>query len=74
MSDKAWDVFISHAGEDKETVALPLANALTRAGVRVWVDKHQLTIGDSLTEKIDEGLTQSYFGIVILRPSFFAKN
>ncbi len=68
-----WDVFISHAREDKAGVATPLANALRRFGIKVWIDEQQLTIGDSLRRKIDEGLARSRFGIVILSPSFFAK-
>lgn len=70
---KKWDVFISHASEDKETAAIPLANALMRAGLRVWLDKQEMRIGDSLREKIDEGLSQSRFGIVILSPTFLEK-
>jgi hypothetical protein len=70
---KRWDAFISHASEDKETVAIPLAAALRRAGVRVWLDRFELRVGDSLREKIDEGLAESRFGIVILSPSFLAK-
>jgi hypothetical protein len=68
-----WDVFISHASEDKEAVAIPLAKALQGAGLKVWLDKFELHIGDSLREKIDEGLAQSRFGILILSPSFLAK-
>jgi hypothetical protein len=30
-----WDVFISHASEDHETVARPLAERLRAAGLRV---------------------------------------
>jgi hypothetical protein len=70
---RAWDVFISHAGEDKDTVAIPLANVLRQAGLRVWLDRQELHIGDSLHQKIDEGLANSRFGIVILSPSFLAK-
>src|SRR5215813_3916783 len=73
METKEWDIFISHASEDKATVARPLAAALERAGARVWLDEHELTVGDSLTEKIDEGLAHSQFGVVILSPAFFAK-
>jgi TIR domain len=69
-----WHVFISHASEDKEAVAIPLAEALRRAGLRVWIDRQELRLGDSLREKIDEGLANSYFGVVILSPSFLAKN
>jgi TIR domain len=70
---RAWDVFISHAGDDKDAVAIPLAKVLRRAGLRVWLDRQELRIGDSLHEKIDEGLANSRFGIVILSPSFLAK-
>ncbi|MCH5374206.1 MAG: toll/interleukin-1 receptor domain-containing protein [Planctomycetes bacterium] len=68
-----WDAFISHASEDKAEVALPLAAALTRAGLRVWLDKQQLEIGDSLRQKIDAGLAQSRFGVVVLSEQFFQK-
>jgi hypothetical protein len=68
-----WDVFISHAHEDKADVARPLARLLQEQGFRVWIDETELTIGDSLRQKIDEGLAQSRFGVVILSESFFAK-
>lgn len=70
---ETWDVFISHASEDKEAVAEPLAEALRAHGLRVWLDKTELKIGDSLRRKIDYGLAQSTFGVVILSKSFFAK-
>jgi hypothetical protein len=69
---KEWDVFISHASEDKED-ARPLAVALRRAGVRVWLDEQELILGDRLPRKIDEGLARSKWGIVILNPHFFQK-
>lgn len=68
-----WDVFISHAHEDKADIASPLAKRLRENGLRVWIDETELTVGDSLRQKIDEGLSQSRFGIVILSESFFAK-
>ena len=71
---KQWDVFLSHASEDKQTVALPLTEALRRAGVRVWLDKFQIEIGDSLRQKIDEGLANSRFGVVILSEAFLTKH
>lgn len=52
----------------------PLSEALTRAGVKVWLDEHELELGDILSEKIDQGLSESCFGIVILSPAFFAKH
>jgi len=68
-----WDVFISHASEDKASVAEPLAIALRERGLKVWLDKTELRIGDSLRRKIDYGLAHSTFGIVVLSSSFFAK-
>ncbi|NMF90991.1 toll/interleukin-1 receptor domain-containing protein [Aromatoleum petrolei] len=69
-----WDVFISHAHEDKASIAEPLSVALVQQGVRVWYDNFELTLGDSLRKSIDRGLANSRFGIVILSHSFFSKH
>lgn len=68
-----WDVFISHASEDKADVARPLAEMLKAKGLNVWYDEYSLQIGDSLRLSIDKGLRQSRYGIVILSPHFFEK-
>ncbi len=67
------DCFISHASEDKDAVARPLAEALVSAGYSVWFDEYELVLGDSLRAKIDEGLAASRFGVVVLSPQFFEK-
>jgi hypothetical protein len=67
------DVFICHASEDKADVARPLAEALRNEGINVWLDEFQMRVGDSLRRKIDEGLRNSAYGVVILSPSFFLK-
>jgi len=68
-----YDVFISHASEDKSEFVRPLAHALREHHVSVWYDEFSLGVGDSLRESIDKGLAQSRFGIVVLSPHFFAK-
>lgn len=73
LGGKTWDVFISHASEDKADVAIPLRAALVERGISVWLDKTELAIGDSLRRKIDQGIRSSRFGIVILSERFFAK-
>ena len=70
---KKWDFFISHASEDKAKIVEPLAHELTNKGAKVWYDSWSLKIGDNLSAKIDDGLVNSEFGIVVLSPSFFAK-
>lgn len=73
LGGQTWDVFISHASEDKDAVARPLRDALTRMGITVWLDESQMRIGHSLRRKIDEGIRSSRFGVVILSKAFFGK-
>ncbi len=68
-----YDVFISHASEDKADVARPLAVLLVKAGLKVWLDEVELVLGDSLRRKIDLGLASSRFGVVVLSKQFFSK-
>jgi hypothetical protein len=72
-SEATYDVFISHASEDKSELVRPLAEALRNEGLSVWYDEFELRIGDSLRRKIDAGLARSRFGVVVLSPSFFEK-
>ena len=69
-----YDLFLSHAREDKETIARPLYTALVREGVSVWFDEAVLRMGDSLRRKIDEGLARCRYGVVILSPRFLSKD
>ena len=72
-ASREYDVFISHATEDKDSIVRPLAHALRDGGLRVWYDEFELRIGDSLRRTIDTGLAKSRFGIVVLSRSFFRK-
>lgn len=68
-----YDVFISHASEDKDAIVRSLATALVGHGLKVWYDEFTLKIGDSLRQKIDRGLATSRIGLVVLSPGFIAK-
>ena len=70
---KNYNVFISHAAEDKDEVAHPLAVALEQRGLSVWYDEFALRSGDSLRRKIDDGIAHSRFGVVVLSKHFFDK-
>ncbi|MFA5299727.1 MAG: toll/interleukin-1 receptor domain-containing protein, partial [Lutibacter sp.] len=71
--EKKYDVFISHASEDKDEVVRPLVYALQSEGLTVWYDEFEMKIGDSLRRKIDKGLVNSKFGIVVLSKDFIKK-
>lgn len=69
-----YDVFISHACEDKDEFVRPLAEALQAAGYKVWYDSFTLKVGDSLRRSIDSGLKNSRYGVVVFSRAFFSKN
>lgn len=68
-----YDVFISHAHEDKESFVNPFVDALKKRDVKVWYDNDEIKWGDSLRAKIDSGLKHSHFGIVVISRSFIKK-
>lgn len=72
--NKRYDVFISHASEDKDNFVRPLALKLKRYGVKVWYDEFSLQLGSSLSRSIDTGLLNSRYGIIILSKFFFNKD
>ncbi len=69
-----YDVFISHAYEDKKDFVKPLADKLIEYGIEVWYDEYSLSVGDSLRCSIDKGLKESTYGIIVLSENFFNKN
>ena len=68
------DTFICHASEDKEFMAKPLHQALSEAGVYAWLDESEIRLGQSIRQKIDEGLANCRSATVILSRPFFMKN
>lgn len=74
QDERDFDVFISHATEDKQAIVRPLAYELQERGLDVWYDEFELRVGDSLRRKVDLGISRSRFGIVVLSHSFFAKS
>jgi hypothetical protein len=70
---KQWDVFISHAFEDKESVARPLKEYLEQKGITVWLDTSEMRIGDSIRKRIEDGLIRSRYVVAVLSRNFFNK-
>jgi len=61
-------LFISHSSKDKFFVR-NLADRLVAEGVKVWIDEAEIKIGDSLIQKITEGVKDSDYLIVVLSQS-----
>lgn len=72
-SNEKYDVFISHASEDKESFADELNKELIERSIKVWYDNLSIAWGDSLRAKIDNGLKNSKYGIVILSNDYIKK-
>ena len=68
------DTFICHASEDKEVIARPIHKALTELGLYAWLDESEIRLGQSIRQKIDEGLANCRSATVILSRPFFSKN
>jgi len=69
----SFDVFVSHASEDKDEFVRDFVKCLQENGLNVWYDEFTLRVGDSLRRSIDNGLRNSRYGIVVLSEAFFSK-
>lgn len=69
---KEFDVFLSHASEDKEHVR-KLNDALVNKGVKVFFDESSIKWGDSIVEKVNHGLLKSRFFMPYLTETFSKK-
>lgn len=70
QDDVQYDVFVSHAWEDKESFVEEFVQELQKLNLRVWYDKKQIKWGDSMRAKINEGLRKSKFGVAVLSPDY----
>jgi hypothetical protein len=57
--------FISHSTKDKPFVR-KLASDLVASGVKVWLDEQNILVGDSIPEKIAQGLAESDFFLIVV--------
>lgn len=58
-------VFISYSSRDKE-FARKLASDLASYGIKPWIDEWEIHVGDSIVEKINDGIRESDYLIVVL--------
>lgn len=65
-------VYLAHASEDKAAVR-PIAEYLMSHGVDVWFDEWEINPGDSLRQKMEEGLLEMTHFAVVLTPTSILK-
>ena len=65
-----YDVFISHAWEDKGDFVDEFVNELRNLGIKVWYDTSEIKWGDAMRKRIDDGLRKSRFGVAVLSPNY----
>lgn len=61
-----YDVFVCHASEDKRDVVKPVVDACKKIGITCWYDSNELVWGDSLIQKVNQGLKRSQYVMVVL--------
>ena len=70
---KEFDVFISHANKDKETLVDDLYESLNKLGISIFYDKETFEWGDKWKERILEGAEKSEFAIIVISKNFFGR-
>lgn len=70
---KEFEVFISHAVEDKCAIANELNQRLKSLGINVWYSGDELMVGDSIMEAVNDALKTVRYAVVILSPTYLRK-
>lgn len=68
-----YDVFISHAGEIKLTVAEEVSQDLTRLGFKCFLDKESLHAGDAADKEMEKAAREAPIGLVLFDKHFVEK-
>ncbi|MBU2583470.1 MAG: TIR domain-containing protein [Alphaproteobacteria bacterium] len=69
-----YDVFISHASEDKEAIARPLFEACNRLGLKAFLDEAHIGFGQSFAAKINTALGASRTILAVVTPHSTTKD
>lgn len=66
-----YDVFVSHAHADKESIATELQASFKKLGISVFYDTDSIEWGDDWAQKIKDGLANCRFGVIIISKDFY---
>ncbi|MGE0045019.1 MAG: TIR domain-containing protein [Hyphomonadaceae bacterium] len=69
-----FEIFISHASEDKEAIARPIYEALQRMGLKAFLDEPHIAWGENFTKKINTALGAARTVIAIVSSNSTTKD
>ena len=72
MTQKKYHLFVTYASEDRDYVN-KLGGAFEGRGLNVWYDQTEIKVGDVVIDKINDGLSNSSYGVLVLSEHFFKK-
>jgi small GTP-binding protein len=72
-SDSMPKVFLSHSSKDKDFVH-QIAEKLEKNGIEVWLDEDKIKVGDSILQKIAQGLQETDYILYVLSPNSVDSN
>jgi RNA-directed DNA polymerase len=69
-----FDIFISHASEDKAEIARPIFEACEKLGLKAFLDEEHIAWGQSFTKKINTALGAARTVLVVVSSSSVSKD
>lgn len=69
-----YDIFVSHCHKDKLKYVDDLVEELKKLDIKVFYDTDEITWGDDIREKIDNGLKNSKLAIVVISRKYFGRD
>lgn len=73
MGNSSGKIFISHASKDKDFVDR-LVSDLAAHAIPVWYDKLDVRLGDSIPGKINSGISEAKYFLIVLSPAAVKSN
>lgn len=64
-------IFISHSSKDKEFVR-KIASDISELGHVPWFDEWEIKVGDCIVTKVEKGITESDYVVIVLSPNSVA--
>ena len=69
-----YQIFISHATKDKASYVENLVEAIKKQGIKVFYDSESIAWGDHIPAKVEEGLSNCTFAVVVISKNFIGRS